>query len=138
MSDARKICNHCGRDLPLSDFREFERRGKPARHAYCRICEMLRGRARDTSGRVFHCGKYKPGVKSKARAALNSAIRRGDVRPQPCEVCGAEKAHGHHGDYDKPLEVRWLCKPHHALVHRKPVDPEIIGLIRTRSGARGG
>jgi hypothetical protein len=42
---------------------------------------------------------------------------------QPCEVCGEKKVEAHHDDYDKPLDVRWLCKAHHTDVHRKPKPP---------------
>lgn len=55
--------------------------------------------------------------KKRARGALNDAIRSGRMERQPCEVCGAEKAHGHHDDYNKPYDVRWLCAAHHAEVH---------------------
>ena len=54
-----------------------------------------------------------------ARKQLRNAIRRGEIRRQPCEVCGqSEKIHGHHEDYTKPLDVKWLCPDHHALRHR--------------------
>ena len=39
---------------------------------------------------------------------------------QPCEVCGVDKnIHRHHPDYDKPLEVMYLCPLHHARWHSK-------------------
>lgn len=38
-----------------------------------------------------------------AHVCLQSAIRRGLVTPLACAECGADKAEGHHDDYDK----RW-------------------------------
>lgn len=52
-----------------------------------------------------------------ARSRVYSAIRTGDVTPQPCARCGASPAHAHHEDYAKPLEVMWLCHIHHAERH---------------------
>ena len=46
------------------------------------------------------------------------AVRVGKVKREPCFVCGDENAHGHHADYDHPLQVVWLCGPHHREVHR--------------------
>ena len=56
---------------------------------------------------------YRPGPRHKvaARMATRSLERK------PCEVCGETKVEAHHDDYTKPLEVRWLCKRHHAEVH---------------------
>lgn len=56
--------------------------------------------------------------KYKAHSLVGSAIRSGKLSPEPCEVCGDVKVHGHHCDYDKPLDVMWLCAEHHALWHR--------------------
>lgn len=47
---------------------------------------------------------------------LQQAIRLGWVRRQPCEVCGA-KAQSHHENYDRPLDVTWLCALHHRRRH---------------------
>jgi hypothetical protein len=54
-----------------------------------------------------------------AHIALASALRRGLLQRQPCVVCGAEKVDGHHPDYDRPMDVVWLCRRHHHAVHRK-------------------
>lgn len=52
--------------------------------------------------------------KYAAHLVLNNAVRAGKIVKQPCEVCGSTKrVHGHHDDYSKPLEVRWLCALHH-------------------------
>lgn len=54
-----------------------------------------------------------------ARERYRYALRSGKIVRQPCEVCGCEKVEGHHDDYSKPLEVRWLCTKHHLDVHGK-------------------
>lgn len=55
----------------------------------------------------------------RAQHILNNNIRRGKLDRKPCEKCGAEKADAHHDDYNKPLEVRWLCRKCHAEWHSK-------------------
>lgn len=54
-----------------------------------------------------------------ARSALTNALKSGQITRQPCEICGNPKTHGHHEDYSKPLDIRWLCRAHHGAVHRK-------------------
>ena len=61
--------------------------------------------------------RNKNSVKSKAVFKVNAAIKAGKLVRQPCEECGAEKSEGHHDDYAKPLEVRWLCRSHHRQWH---------------------
>jgi ribosomal protein S27AE len=38
---------------------------------------------------------------------------------QPCVRCGATKSLAHHEDYDKPLDVMWLCQPCHKQRHKE-------------------
>ena len=57
-------------------------------------------------------------VKHRARAAVAYAKRMGHLIPQPCEVCGAVNVQAHHDDYERPLDVRWLCRPHHVQADR--------------------
>lgn len=67
-----------------------------------------------------------------AQAALRSALKKGLIQRAPCEHCGA--IHGedgvivdaHHPDYDRPMDVRWLCRLHHRRVHRIPISCEEI------------
>lgn len=58
-----------------------------------------------------------------AHLYIGTAKRLGLVTPQPCEVCGAEKADAHHDDYSRPGEVRWLCRRHHKQIHARGVRP---------------
>lgn len=56
----------------------------------------------------------------KARSEFHNALRRGDIKKMPCEICGVtKKVQGHHDDYSKPLDVRWLCIKHHWELHPK-------------------
>jgi len=61
-------------------------------------------------------------AKNKERALSREryryALRFGKIQRGPCEVCGTtEKVEGHHEDYTRPLDVRWLCKEHHRQAH---------------------
>jgi hypothetical protein len=53
----------------------------------------------------------------QAHALVSHAIRKGLLVRQPCEVCGFGPAQAHHEDYDKPLDVWWLCLDHHRDLH---------------------
>jgi hypothetical protein len=55
--------------------------------------------------------------KARARQAVNDAVKKGTLIRQPCAICGALEADGHHPDYSKPLDVIWLCPPHHRSEH---------------------
>ena len=67
-------------------------------------------------------------VRDRARQLAAQAKSRGELIPKPCAVCGDEKVEMHHFDYLIPLEVIWLCKPHHVAVHS--------GMLQHSSAAR--
>ena len=52
-----------------------------------------------------------------AMCAVHRALRQGHISRQPCEQCGSMDVDAHHPDYDKPLEVMWLCRSHHRQWH---------------------
>lgn len=77
-----------------------------------------RGIRRSTAAKVAWLQRNKD--RRAAHVLLGSAIKSGTVSKLPCAVCGSQKrVHGHHDDYTKPLDVRWLCPKHHAEHHRK-------------------
>ena len=57
----------------------------------------------------------------KAHNMVNNAVRDGRLfKPSQCEGCNDETTlHGHHCDYNKPLDVMWLCDPCHKQWHRE-------------------
>ena len=58
--------------------------------------------------------------KYKAHTIVNNALRSNKItKPKECSSCGSTKTiHGHHDDYLKPLDVRWLCSACHSQWHR--------------------
>lgn len=54
-----------------------------------------------------------------ARQAVRKAIKSGKITRLPCVKCGAKLTDAHHPDYNKKLEVVWLCEKHHYELHRK-------------------
>ena len=70
----------------------------------------------------------------QAYRAVRAAVKNGVlVRPEACQQCGQippptsdgrASIQGHHHDYEKPLDVEWIC----AKCHRKETPlPAVIG-----------
>jgi len=57
--------------------------------------------------------------RSKAHIAVAKAIRNGILVRSPCVRCGEQKSLAHHEDYDKTLDVMWLCQPCHKQRHKE-------------------
>lgn len=79
----------------------------------CKSCHAAQNRKYRAQGK----GLNKTSLKRFARETLNLAVHHGLLEKNPCEVCGETKVEAHHNDYSKPLEVQWLCKRHHVLLH---------------------
>ena len=76
----------------------------------------FRSQTRSGEENVFHRGGSLANGRVHDLVAI--AVKSGTLIPRGCEVCGKE-AVAHHDDYNKPLDVRWLCKPHHYDWHSK-------------------
>lgn len=137
----KKTCFKCRKALPVDDFYKHPRMAD-GRLGKCKPCtrrdvvgnrqekidyyrEYDRERARlphrrENTNRVVK--RYEATFPERKRAvcAVNNAVRNGRLIKQPCEVCGSRRwVHGHHDDYSKPLEVRWLCAAHHRQHHAR-------------------
>lgn len=56
----------------------------------------------------------------KAHNTIRNAVRDGRAtKPNSCSICGdsERKLHAHHDDYEKPLDVEWLCVVCHGRKH---------------------
>lgn len=56
-------------------------------------------------------------IKRAARRKVATEIEAGRLKRLPCEICGSEMVDAHHDDYQKPLDVAWLCHAHHMERH---------------------
>jgi len=118
-----KECFGCKAKKPIEDF--YRSRGCfDGRQKRCKECQieymrqLYKGRPIRSKAAALY--KARNLAKYEARKALQNAVAIGKmVKPESCEECGIEaNLHGHHDDYSKPLDVRWLCPPCHMDWHR--------------------
>lgn len=120
------ICDYCGKEYHTKKS-SFKKR---KRHFCCRDCyskyraELLPKEEQNAYGTGF--SKEERTKKAKARSDFNHYMRNNNLKRQPCEICGVTKAEAHHDDYNKPLEVRWLCFKHHREWHKAHDNPELL------------
>jgi len=95
------------RNKNLEKVREYDRaRGKIPERIKAQVEINKAWRAEDSRRVVAH-------------SAVSRAIREGRLDRNPCVRCGEAKSVAHHEDYDKPLEVMWLCQPCHKQRHKE-------------------
>ena len=100
-------CTNCQKFLPLNgDY--FYKTKSPTFFGFmwrCKKCDNAQ------------CALRKDPKKVKTRTLTHYAIKTGKLLKESCKVCGKVEVEGHHPDYDKPLEIIWLCRKHHQLKH---------------------
>lgn len=55
----------------------------------------------------------------RVHSIVSKHLYLGKIEAKPCEICGNPKVDAHHDDYNKPLDIRWLCRKCHADWHSK-------------------
>lgn len=132
-----KRCRVCDVEKPLDAFNRY-RRSPDGHDSLCRDCNRARQREyreknphkkqewveknRERYGETRRRQRRDP-KKREAHRRVQYAVEVGRlVKSESCEGCGAAgcRIEGHHHDYDKPLEVRWLCSTCHRAEHLQP------------------
>lgn len=132
-----KTCFKCGENKPLTEYYKHGQM-KDGHLNKCKTCtkkdvhvhrhespsrerilayDRARGNRQDKGYSQEYNAKYPK--KYKAHSLVGYAVKTKKLFHEPCEICGKEKTHAHHDDYDKPLNVRWLCAEHHRQWHAK-------------------
>ena len=128
-------CKKCSLTKPVSDFYK-QQYSRISGLGECADCTKARvkanrlvnveyyrafDRSRGNRQPPDYFQSYRGNNKAKyaAHTMLNNAVRDGRIdKLKVCEDCGLDgKIHGHHDDYSKPLEVRWLCAACHRQWH---------------------
>lgn len=114
------------REAKIDYYREFDRKRADLPHrveARKEYAQTEKGKERKAV-RVKSWRNRNP-ASYQAHAMVDNAVRNGRLhKPSECECCKDRTAlHGHHCDYNKPLDVMWLCGPCHKQWHRnnKPI-----------------
>ena len=95
------------RSKNLEKIREYDRaRGK--------IPERIK-----TNTEINRAWRAEDRRRTAAHNAVARAIRNGSLFRLPCVRCAEKKSLAHHEDYDKPLEIIWLCQPCHKQRHKE-------------------
>lgn len=131
-----KTCRKCGITKSLEEY--YIHPIMPDRHLnICKECtkKRIREKNRTPEGRAYdHARNQTPHRKAwlikqqqkrrkqyreitKCRNIFSKAVASGKIKKQPCVKCGEVVVQGHHEDYNKPLEVIWLCAEHHRILH---------------------
>jgi hypothetical protein len=63
----------------------------------------------------------------RAQVAVANAIRDGRLQKWPvCAIPECDRTpEAHHPDYGRPLDVVWLCRPHHKQAHNITEEVEV-------------
>jgi len=119
---ATRVCNFCNQEKELStEYFSRDRTRSTGLANICKECDNRRYReSRNTESFKERCRQYylRNKHKAKARAIFHKAVKDGQVKRQPCEVCGSTLSEGHHYlgyELDHALDVMWLCRKHHRL-----------------------
>jgi hypothetical protein len=68
---------------------------------------------------VTHAWRAEDRRRGRAHYAVSRALVKGILERGLCCRCGSQKTLAHHDDYDKPLDVMWLCQPCHKQRHKE-------------------
>lgn len=117
----KTTCSKCG------GFLELNRLGL---YRYCNPCHAEHMRLHRSPYKSLSTVEKK---KINCRSCSRVQVRRGKLIPKPCEKCGNAKAEMHHEDYNKPLEVTWLCRECHVDLHTERNRSKVLEEVKSNN-----
>lgn len=89
-----------------------------------RYCERNRDKVLEKNRKYREQHGSTRGTTRTAHSIVANAIKSGKlVRPERCQGCLELKpVQAHHDDYDKPLDVQWLCQRCHSRLHARLME----------------
>lgn len=140
-----KFCWKCKLERPIECFAKDKSR-KDGLNSRCRSCQKGQWERFYDENKGTLSSKRKPAKKTekwrakmrraarrryekfpkqiKAKRSVQTAIENGTLVRGECEWSSGEcngRIEGHHCDYNKPLEVMWLCIFHHKKWHKEQI-----------------
>ena len=105
--ECQKDASRKARSADVERYREYDRaRGKLPHRVKNAIAQTKKWRAEDVR-------------RARCHSAVARALRAGVIVPEPCAMCWEPVTVAHHEDYDKPLDVVWLCQACHKARHNE-------------------
>jgi hypothetical protein len=151
-----KICKNCKEPKPLHDF--FRQAATSDGHqARCKDCEKIRAQKKYEASKEIRKSQMRENFeanrslyyqrqsvlakkypdRTKARQAVSNAVYRKELVKSPCVFCANVKSEAHHPDYSRPLDVVWMCRRCHRILHAqistKIKEAELAGYERGKN-----
>ena len=105
----KKTCSKCSMELDDS---------RVGKYRYCKSCHAEYARLNRAKHSELNDIQRK---KANCRSYVHVYVKRGLIKKMPCFICGNLNSEAHHENYDRPLDIIWLCRKHH-LEHHKNIE----------------
>lgn len=108
------------REEKLDEVREYDRKRSNLPHRVRARKEYQKTEAGRIAGaKAKRKWQEQNPERKAAHTILGNRLRSGEItKPDRCGECGKKtRIHGHHDDYSKPLDVKWVCGKCHKNIH---------------------
>ena len=107
----KNVCKECY-DSQVSQYRKTEKSKKIRKVMSKRYYSSDKGKLK-----IAEQSKRYNKLNGRCNKIIYNAIKENKILKGICMVCKEAKTDAHHENYNKPLEVLWLCRKHHKQLH---------------------
>ena len=131
-------CSMCKEYKRADEFYPHKKK-KRGYSTYCKNCTSWYSkhiRKQQLRDRKAYAKEYNKNntKQNRARSKARYHIYHGKIKKKPCSVCSADKAEVHHEDYNKPLDITWLCRSCHMKQHNIKEQKRLPQCIKGMGG----